>query len=61
MKFLVNISPFNGHLYVIELQKCEHVIDDMYVIRRPNWFISAIIFQLTSHNHFDKFMRFVVD
>uniref|UniRef100_A0A0M3IM34 GDP-D-glucose phosphorylase 1 n=1 Tax=Ascaris lumbricoides TaxID=6252 RepID=A0A0M3IM34_ASCLU len=38
-------------------RKCEHVIDDMYVIRRPNWFISAIIFQLTSHNHFDKFMR----
>ncbi|VDM24551.1 unnamed protein product [Toxocara canis] len=28
-----------------QASKCEHVMGDIYVIRRPNWFISTIIFQ----------------
>ncbi|VDM47597.1 unnamed protein product [Toxocara canis] len=37
-------------------RKCEHVMGDMYVIRRPNWFISTIVFQLCSHDRLDKFI-----
>lgn len=37
-------------------RKCEKVSDFIYVIRRPNWFIHAVVFQLCSPDRFDTFV-----
>lgn len=37
-------------------RKCEMITEDMYVIRRPDWFIHTIVFQLTSPEMFDRFV-----
>ncbi|VDD92760.1 unnamed protein product [Enterobius vermicularis] len=38
-------------------RKCEEVAEDMYIIKRPDWFIHTIVFQLTSPEMFDDFVR----
>uniref|UniRef100_A0A0N5AJ90 GDP-D-glucose phosphorylase 1 n=1 Tax=Syphacia muris TaxID=451379 RepID=A0A0N5AJ90_9BILA len=38
-------------------RKCEELSDGMFVIRRPNWFVHTIVFQLTSAEMFDTFVR----
>lgn len=37
-------------------RKCEKVSDFMHVIRRPNWFIHTVVFQLCSPDRFDTFI-----
>ncbi|VDK42872.1 unnamed protein product [Anisakis simplex] len=61
---LANASVNHLHLHALTWpyssdiinRRCEHMKGDLYVIRRPSWFISSIIFQLPSEDHFDKFI-----
>ncbi|VDN07047.1 unnamed protein product [Thelazia callipaeda] len=41
-------------------RRCEHIFDNMYVIKRPIWFAYAIVFQLDGPEYYEKFVTSVM-
>uniref|UniRef100_A0A1I7VAC9 GDP-D-glucose phosphorylase 1 n=1 Tax=Loa loa TaxID=7209 RepID=A0A1I7VAC9_LOALO len=37
-------------------RRCEHLFDNVYVIKRPIWFAYAFVFQLTGPEQYEKFV-----
>ncbi|CAG9532476.1 unnamed protein product [Cercopithifilaria johnstoni] len=37
-------------------RRCEHLFDNIYIVKRPTWFAYAIVFQLTAPEQYEKFV-----
>ncbi|VDK75579.1 unnamed protein product [Litomosoides sigmodontis] len=37
-------------------RRCEHLFDNIYIVKRPIWFACAIVFQLTVPEEYEKFV-----
>ncbi|KAL3986422.1 hypothetical protein ACH3XW_42690 [Acanthocheilonema viteae] len=37
-------------------RRCEHLFDNIYIVKRPIWFTYAIVFQLTAPEQYEKFV-----
>ncbi|OZC06476.1 hypothetical protein X798_06540 [Onchocerca flexuosa] len=59
----INAAPLTrGHSLLLPSinrcipQRCEHLFDNIYIIKRPIWFAYAIVLQLTGPEQYEKFV-----